>query len=416
MTSTQQTPDILSAEFAADPYSAYRVMRDEFPLIWHEPMKSYIVSRYEDVERAFKDKDSAFTTDNYSWQIEPVHGRTILQLSGREHSVRRALVAPAFRGNALEEQFLPVIERNSRELIDAFRADGEADLVSQFATRFPVNVIADMLGLDKGDHEKFHGWYTSVIAFLGNLSQDPVVAEAGLRTRTEFAEYMIPIIQQRRDNLGDDLLSTLCAAEVDGTRMSDEDIKAFCSLLLAAGGETTDKAIASLFANLLQHPEQLAAVREDRTLIPRAFAETLRFTPPVHMIMRQTSSEVEVSGGLIPAGATVTCLIGAANRDDRRYAEPDTFDIFRDDLSSTSAFSAAADHLSFALGRHFCVGALLAKAEVEVGVNQLLDAMPDLALQDGFVPAETGVFTRGPQSVPVRFTPADRSGSAGAAQ
>lgn len=99
---------------------------------------------------------------------------------------------------------------------------------------------------------------------------------------------MIPVIRERRENPGDDLLSTLCAAEVDGVRMSDEDIKAFCSLLLAAGGETTDKAIAGIFANLLAHPEQLAAVREDRSLIPRAFAETLRYTPPVHMIMRQT--------------------------------------------------------------------------------------------------------------------------------
>ncbi|MEU1306710.1 cytochrome P450 [Streptomyces shenzhenensis] len=405
MSTAQQVPDILSPEFAENPYPAYQVMRESAPLIWHDVTQSYIISRYEDVERVFKDKDGEFTTDNYDWQLEPVHGKTILQLSGREHSVRRALVAPAFRGSDLQEKFLPVIERNSRELIDAFRHTGSADLVHDYATRFPVNVIADMLGLDKDDHEQFHGWYTSVIAFLGNLSGDPAVAAAGERTRSEFADYMFPIIRARRENLGDDLLSTLCAAEVDGVRMSDEDIKAFCSLLLAAGGETTDKAIASIFANLLAHPEQLAAVRADRGLIPRAFAETLRYTPPVHMIMRQSATEVTVSGGTIPAGATVTCLIGAANRDENRYADPDRFDIFREDLTATNAFSAAADHLAFALGRHFCVGALLAKAEVEIGVDQLLDAMPDARLADGFDPVEQGVFTRGPQSLPVRFTP-----------
>ncbi len=405
MATAQQVPDILSPEFAANPYPAYRAMRESAPLIRHEPTNSYLISRYEDVERAFKDRESVYTTENYNWQIEPVHGKTILQLSGREHAVRRALVAPAFRGSDLQQKFLPVIERNARELIDGFRHKGEADLVDAFATRFPVNVIADMLGLDKADHARFHGWYTSVIAFLGNLAGDPEVAAAGERTRTEFAAYMIPIIQRRREHLGDDLLSTLCAAEVDGVRMSDEDIKAFCSLLLAAGGETTDKAIASIFANLLVHPEQLAAVREDRSLVDRAFAETLRYTPPVHMIMRQTAGEVTVSGGTIPAGATVTCLIGAANRDGDRYREPDRFDIFRDDLTTTTAFSAAADHLAFALGRHFCVGALLAKAEVETGVNQLLDAMPDMRLADGFVPSEQGVFTRGPKSLPVRFTP-----------
>ncbi|MFK0172074.1 cytochrome P450 [Streptomyces sp. NPDC090306] len=404
MTTAPDLPDILSREFAEDPYPAYGVMRGSAPLIWHKATQSYILSRYEDVERVFKDREGQFTTDNYGWQIEPVHGKTILQLSGREHAVRRALVAPAFRGRDLQDKFLPVIEANARELIDGFRESGRADIVADFATRFPVNVIADMLGLDKGDHERFHRWYTSVIAFLGNLAGDPEVTAAGERTRVEFAEYMLPIIRHRRDNLGDDLLSALCAAEVDGVRMSDEDIKAFCSLLLAAGGETTDKAIASIFANLLVNPDQLEAVRADRSLIDRAFAETLRFTPPVHMIMRQSAVDVEVSGGTIPAGKTVTCLIGAANRDPERYAEPDRFNIFRDDLTTTSAFSAAADHLAFALGRHFCVGALLARAEVEIGVNQLLDAMPDLRLDDDFRPAEQGVFTRGPQSLPVRFT------------
>lgn len=398
-------PDILSPDFERDPYQAYRLMRQDTPLLWHEATGSYIVSRYEDVERVFKDKEGEFTTENYDWQIEPVHGRTILQLSGREHAVRRALVAPAFRGSDLREKFLPVIERNSRELIDAFRDAGSADLVADYATRFPVNVIADMLGLDKSDYDRFHGWYTAVIAFLGNLSGDPEVARAGERTRVEFAEYMLPIIRERREAPGDDLLSTLCTAEVDGVRMGDEDIKAFCSLLLAAGGETTDKAIAGIFTNLLRHPEQLEAVRADRTLIPRAFAETLRYTPPVHMIMRQSATEVALGGGTVPAGSTVTCLIGAANRDEDRYRNPDAFDIFREDLTATNAFSAAADHLAFALGRHFCVGALLAKAEVEIGVDQLLDAMPDLRLADGFDPVEHGVFTRGPQSLPVRFTP-----------
>jgi pulcherriminic acid synthase len=292
--------------------------------------QSYVISRYEDVERVFKDKKSEFTTENYDWQLEPVHGRTILQLSGREHAVRRALVAPAFRGSDLQQKFLPVIEHNSRTLIDTFRHTRSADLVSDYATRFPVNVIADMLGLDKADHDRFHRWYTAVIAFLGNLSGDPEVAAAGERTRVEFAEYMIPVIRERRDHSGEDLLSTLCAAEVD----------------------------------------------------------------------------VEVSGGTIPKGATVTCLIGAANRDEHRYRDPDRFDIFREDLTTSSAFSAAADHLAFALGRHFCVGALLAKAEVETGISDLLDAMPDVRLADGFDPVEQGVFTRGPQSLPVRFTPA----------
>ena len=112
------------------------------------------------------------------------------------------------------------------------------------------------------------------------------------------------------------------------------------------------------------------------------------------------------SGGVIPAGSTVTCLIGAANRDEQHYARPESFDVFREDLPARTSFTAAADHLSFALGRHFCVGALLAKSEIEVGINDLLDAMPDARLAPGFDPPEQGVFTRGPESVPVVFTPA----------
>jgi pulcherriminic acid synthase len=404
VTTARDAHDILSPEFAEDPYATYQVLLDELPLLWHEPMQSYIISRYEDVARAFR--EPVFTSDNYEWQLEPVHGGpTLVQMSGREHAVRRALIAPAFRGNELRQRFLPVIERNAAELIDRFRRSGHADLVPEFARQFPINVIVDMLGLSRADQPRFQRWYGDIIAFLGNLSQDPDIAAAGLRTSTELAEYLVPVIADRRNNLGDDLLSTLCTAEVDGTTMSDQDIKSFVSLLLAAGGETTDKAIASMFRNLLEHPDQLAAVRADRDLIPQAFAETLRYSPPVHMIMRQPDNDVELSGGTLPAGVTVTCLIGAANRDPRRFADPNSFNIFRTDLPATTAFSAAASHLAFALGRHFCVGAMLAKTEVEVATNQLLDAMPDLRAEDGAVLAEQGVFTRGPASLPVRFTP-----------
>ncbi|MER5488835.1 cytochrome P450 [Streptomyces sp. NPDC002812] len=406
MSAAHEVPDILSREFAENPYPAYRAMRESAPLIWHEGTQSWIISRYEDVARAFRDKAGLFTTDNYAWQAEPVHGKTLLQMSGREHATRRALVAPAFRGNELRDKVVPVIERNARELIDAFRGTGCVDLVSGFASHFPISVIADMFGLDRSGRRALGGWYRAFVAFTGNLSGDPEKTAGGARAQAEFAAYMLPVIRNRREHLGDDLLSALCTAEVDGVRMSDEDIKAFCSLLLTAGAETTDKAVAGLFANLLANPDQLAAVQRDRGLVDRAFAETLRYTPPVHMIMRQTAVEVTMSGGTIPAGATVTCLIAAANRDPERYKDPDGFDLFRDDLTATTAFSAAADHLAFALGRHFCVGALLARAEVEIATNQLLDAMPGVRPAPGYDPVAEGVFTRGPKSLLVEFTPA----------
>lgn len=409
MTPVPPPPDILSPRFEADPYPAYAILREHYPLHYDRGTESWLISRYEDVERAFR--EPVFTSDNYDWQLEPVHGgRTIVQMSGREHAVRRALVAPAFRGRELREKFLPVIERNARELIDGFRGASRADLVDRFATRFPINVIVDMLGLDRADHDRFHGWYSKVVGFLANLSRDPEVAAAGLRASEELAEYLLPIIRERRAAPGEDLLSSLCTAEIDGTSMTDQDIKSFVSLLLSAGGETTDKAITVMFRNLLANPEQMAAVRADRTLVAAAFAESLRFSPPLQMIMRQPAEDVELSGGTVPAGATVTCLIGAANRDERRYARPGEFDVFRTDLTTANAFSAAADHLAFALGRHFCVGALLAKTEVEVGANQLLDAFGRMDFADGTAPVESGVFVRGPQRFPLDLTPSTGPG------
>ncbi|GAA0367365.1 cytochrome P450 [Microbispora corallina] len=397
-------PDILSPEFAADPYPAYEVLRSDFPLLWHEATRSHVISRYADVERALK--DPVFTNRNYDWQLEPVHGRTILQMDGREHAAKRALVTPAFRGRALADRFMPVIERVGDELIGAFAADGRVDLVEGFSTRFPIRVIVDMLGLPPGDHELFHRWYTAIVAFISNLAQDPEVAEAGLRTKEELEAHVLPIVERRRAEPGDDLLSTLCTAEIDGVRMSDEEIKSFVSLLLAAGGETTDKAITCLVRNLLDHPGQLAAVRADRSLIDRAFAETMRYSPVVQMVMRQPDADVELSGGTIPAGSTVTCLLAAANRDPARYDRPDEFDLFRTDLDVARAFTAGANHTAFALGRHFCVGAQLARAEVNVGVGRLLDVAPDLRLAPGFTPVDTGVFTRAPERLLVEFTPA----------
>jgi pulcherriminic acid synthase len=398
-------PDILSPQFENDPNVLMAVMRDDFPVFWHEGMQTWVLSRYDDVERAFKDK--VFTSDNYSWQLEPVHGRTILQMEGREHSVHRNLIQPAFRGSELTERFVPAIETSARELIDPWRSSGRVDLVNDFTIRFPIDVIVSMLGLDKVDHNRFRGWYHSIMAFLGNLSGDQQVTAQGLATKAELEAYMLPIIADRRANPAADLLSTLCVASIDGEQMSDEEIKAFVSLLLVAGGETTDKALSNMFMNLIAHPDQLQAVSEDRTLIDDAFAETLRHSPPVQMIMRQPSEDVEIQGVVVPAGSTVTCLIAAANRDPRKFADPDRFDIFRGDLDTGKAFSGAANHVGFCLGRHFCVGAMLAKTEVEIAANQLLDAMTDISFE-GPPPVPTGVFTRAPGSMPLTFTPTAR--------
>jgi pulcherriminic acid synthase len=398
-TMTSEPPDVLSPEFASDMTASFQRMRDDFPLFQHQPSGYWFISRYDDVQFAL----NTLSTKHQEWQLEPVIGRSLGGMSGREHSTHRSLVTPAFRGRELGERFAPVIDSCASELIDRFRHDGSVDLVSAFTRWFPINVISTMLGLPKEDHPKFRDWYSSFMAFLSNISQDPDVIAWGMRTQSEFPEYILPIIRERRENPGDDLLSRLCTAEIDGARLTDDNIRSFVGLLLIAGGETTDKVIASIFKNLLMHPEQLDAVRGDRALITNALAETLRLSPPVNIVLRTAVDETRFSGGVVPVESIVACVVGAANHDERRFDRPDEFDIFRPDVDPSKAFVGGQNHLAFGSGRHFCVGAFLAKAEVECAVNQLLDAMPNVRLKDGIAPEDSGLFTRAPDVMELEF-------------
>jgi pulcherriminic acid synthase len=233
-----------------------------------------------------------------------------------------------------------------------------------------------------------------MIGFLSNLAKDPTVAEAGIRAKREFDEYIVPVIRERRSRPGDDLISAMCTVEVDGEVLDDVEVCTHVTQLLVAGAETTDKTIGNLFSHLLANPEQLQAVRDDRSLVSRAAAETLRYTPPSQMNARVTDAPVSIAGVDIPENSTVTLIIASANRDERRFDEPDTFDIFRRDLDSGRAFAGAADHFAFGSGRHFCLGAILAKAELEVSTNVLLDRFPDMRFADGFEPAPRGLKMR----------------------
>jgi pulcherriminic acid synthase len=412
--SMSEAPDILSEAHGRDPYSSYRILLEDFPVVFHPGTSAWLVSRHEDITRVMKSKE--MSSEHYAAQIEPVHGRTIIQLEGKEHTMHRRLLAPFFRGNGLEA-FKPTIEEVAESLVArlvddqdaAVRgADGraEVDLSRAFFKPFPITVIERMLALPSADHENFSRWYRDIMGFIGNLAGAAEPIALGLQARKELTDYFLPLIDERRKGTGTDLLTLMCQAEVDGDHLTREEVRAFVSLMLVAGGETTDGALGNMFMNLIKNPDQLAAVYEDRSLIVDAFAETLRHTPPVHLSARQPLADIELGDVTIPAGATIFCMIGAANRDPRKFADPERFDIFRTDNDTSRAFSAAADHLGFINGRHFCVGAMLAKAEIEIGANAVLDRMTDLRFADGFVPQEAGLFTRGLDSLRVTFIPA----------
>ncbi len=395
--------DIMTPEYEVDPNPILDNIRENHPIYFHEGLNSWVLSRHEDILEALR--TPSFTTENYAWQLEPVHGKNILQMEGSDHRSMRAIVTPTLRGDQLRENFESVAEHNAKELIDVWRQDGNVDLVSQFTLRLPLSVIIDVLGLDAEDKPKFHIWYNAIHDYFTNTAGDPEVEAAGLRTHDELKAFLMPLIQERKMNPGEDLISKIVHAEIDGKRMSDIDIKSYISFLLVAGSESTDLQMANMWMRLLENPEQLRAVREDRSLIRTAFAEALRHTPAVLMIMREASEDVEFHGVTIPAGATVTLMLAAANRDPRKFSAPETFNIFRDDLETDKEYTAAANHMTFALGRHFCIGTYLAVMEAEIATNLLLDAMDEIAFVDGKSPQQIGSFVRAPRHMPLTFTP-----------
>ena len=395
-------PDIFSPEFAKDPYPLYRVMRDEFPLYFHPAAKAYVLSRYDDVREAVTNPE--FTTRSYAAQIEPLLGVTVVQLDGRDHARQRRLLAAPFRVDRFQAEFAPAIAALADRLIAAFRDRGEVELNGDFITPFAVGVLATVVGLPQSDIDRFRSWYTALLRFGINLIGDPEVTRAGFAARDELDAYLRPLVAEKRRSPGPGLLSMLAQAEIEGQQLTDDEIVRFGMLMIFAGGETVEKTLATFVRNLVAHQDQLSAVRADRALLDRALAESLRYTAPTHMIPRKTRADLAVSGGTIPAEAEVICFLGSANRDDRRFAAPDAFDMRRPDLDWERAFTSAANHAAFGGGRHFCLGATMAKTEVEIAVNRLLDATADLRFAGDEPPPDQGLFLRGPRSLELQFS------------
>lgn len=404
-------PDIFSAAFERDPYPHYCVMRDEYPLYFHAAANAYVLSRYEDICAVLK--DCRFTTRSYAAQIEPLLGVTLVQREGRDHARERRLLAAPFRGDRFQATFAPAIETVADDLMDGFRRRGEVELIDEFIIAFSVGVLAVVIGLPRSDLDRFRSWYTALLRFGINLAGDPAVTRAGLSARDELDAYLRPLVAARRRRApGPGLLSMLAEAEIDGQRLTDDEIVRFAMMMIFAGGETVEKTLATFIRNLVAHPDQLAQVRADRSLVDRALAESLRYTAPTHMVPRRTQGEAAVSGGVIPPEAEVICFLGAANRDERRFAAPDAFDIFRADLDGARAFTSVADHAAFGMGRHFCLGATMAKIEVGIATNRLLDAMPGVCFANHAPPPDRGLFLRGPQRLDLYFEPVTQTHAA----
>ncbi|MBT1094490.1 cytochrome P450, cyclodipeptide synthase-associated [Streptomyces sp. Tu102] len=396
---------VLSEDFAADPYRYFSRLREQDAIHYESAIDSYFVSRHRDVKRVLTDHE-AFSTEMLQVRAEPVmRGPVLAQMTGAEHTAKRKIVVRGFTGQALEDQ-IRAIRANAAELVAPFLSRGRIDLVNEFGRPLAIDVTLDVLGLDKKDRRQIADWLGGVAEFVTGIDLTAEQRRRCLDRAERLEAYLAPVIDERRRRPGGDLISKLCTAEFDGIAMSDREVTALVINVLVAAVEPADKTLALLFKHLIDHPDQLAQVRRDPALLPAAIAETLRFTPPVQLIPRRTERDVVLAGSTVPAGATVFCMIGAANRDPAAFASPDAFDIHRADLGTARSFTAAARHLAFGTGLHQCVGAAFARAEIETVAGMLLSLFDEIRHTPGVRYRETGLYTRGPASLWIDFTPA----------
>ncbi len=349
----------------------------------------YAAVSHDAVAHVLRDAE-AFSSSGYARTMGPVMGRTILEMDPPEHSRYRGLLQKAFSKQALERWDEELVGPVIHGLIDRFAERGSADLVRELTFPFPVAVICGMLGIPEEEHRAFHRLAVELIS-VG------IDAERGAHASRGLGEMFARVLAQRRERPTGDLLSVLASAELDGTKLSDEEIFAFGRLLAPAGAETTYRSSSNLLFGLLSDRNQWEAVRADPTLIPQAIEEGLRWEAPLLSIMRTATRDVTVCGVRIPAGGMVNVNLGSANRDETRYSDPDRFDIHRE----------AKQNMAFAFGPHRCLGMHLARLETTRLLHALFERLPNLRLDPAAEDVHiTGMVFRSPRSLPVLFDPA----------
>lgn len=371
-----------------DPHAVYRRLRREAPVrpivMGNEP--GFLVTRYDDVRDVLRD-DSRFSSRSNARAIGIVMGRTIIEMDGREHLKHRALVTPALAPRALKGDFPKRVREIADQLIDRLARRGQADLVRDFTFDFPLRVFGEILGLPEAETESFH----ALAIDLTRVADDPM---KGLSASRSLHALLLPLVERARRAPGDDLITRLAHARIEGERLTDEEVVSFLRLLVSAGAETTYHLMGTTLFALLHHRDVFEGLVRDRTRLRPVLDETLRWESPIQIVTREAAEDVVLADVAIAAGTTIVVGIGSANRDETRFPDPDRFDPDRVD----------AEHLSFGFGKHFCAGSRLAYLEAEIGLEALFDRFGTrLALAPGEASALVGVAFRGPDRLSVCF-------------
>jgi cytochrome P450 len=356
-------------------------------------MAGVTVLGHDECQKVLTDSEN-FSSSVYEQIMGPVMGKTLLEQEGDEHRASRALVSPLFRAKLLERWRTELVEVVVHELIDRFAPRGKADLVREFTFAFPVQVIARLMGLPREDYVRFQQLSIELLSVVYDW-------DVGMAASATLKEYFGEILAERRTDPQDDLISTLAESEIDGQRLTNDEIMAFLLLILPAGVETTYRASGNLLVAMLTEPPLFDTVRTDRAMLRGAIEEALRWEPPISTVVRVARQDCELGGITIPKGTNVSVSVAAANRDPRHYSDPDRFDPTRKNIA----------HLTFGGGPHVCLGMPLARMETTVAINALLDRLPDLHLDPSApTPVINGVAFRSPAALPVEFTPREPTG------
>ncbi len=350
------------------------------------PQAGFTALSHAAVSEVLSDSER-FSTEFYADIMGVVMGRTMLQMDGPEHRSHRLLATPAFRQKMLDHWRTDLVEVVCDELISSFEGRGHAELVKEYTFAFPVQVIARMIGLPRADYRRFQRLSIELL----NVVYD---WDVGTKAAASLREYFKPILDDRRRNPQDDLISALAGAELDGQQLTDEEIYAFLLLILPAGVETTYRSSGNLLVALLTHPQHLDEVRGNEPALRTAIEEGLRWEPPITALVRTAVVDTEVAGVAIKTGDGVNVSIASANRDPAKFSDPATFNPHRDGLS----------HLTFGYGPHMCLGMHLARMESAVALGMLFERIPGLRLDPAYEePKITGVAFRSPAAIHVTF-------------
>lgn len=392
---------LLDPEVLANPYPLYHRLRSEDPVHWDPYLHAWIVTRYADVLTVFQRFSSNRTPKPEQLNalglsaltpLAEVMVHQMLFLDPPQHGRVRGLASKAFTPRRVEV-LRSHIQDITNSLLDVVQDKGRMDAMADLATPLPAIVTAEMLGVPTSDWKQLTAWSSDFAQVLGNFQHNPERAPQVIRSLQEMIAYFSAAIRDHREHPRDGLISALVAAEIDGDRLTEEELVANVIVTMVGGQETTTNLIGNGILTLLRHRDQLEKLQGDPSLTPSAVEELLRYESPSQHTARLAPGDVELGGKLIHKRQAVIAVMGAANRDPERFPEPDTLDICRQDNR----------HVSFAWASHFCFGAPLARLEGQIVFETVLRRMPGLQLVDGPLKWRENLGLRGLTALPVTF-------------